>query len=342
MDASSLISTALNELLTPSIKLSDVLLKIKAVGHFINNKELKDWAQLELTGYRDSGMPVPAYRKIGVVPHVNLIHEDYAQNKGWQGNKLMAAEYLDNDLREALTHRTLGQSIAEIEQLAESGEKAGENPRMHIPPSMAAHVSKKLYAHNGWSIYSAWQVVPLNHLTGLLTVVRSKLVDLLLDLNQLDSKIPLQSLQGQQAVNDTVSKALHPHITVTNGNVNYSLGDGAVQSANTGHNAQLNTASGETVTQATSTAQVASLQELTEQLKQAIARDSAFDDHREEMSQEVERIEVQLQKPEPKKGIVKRAFESLQDLAVKGAGVATGHAVYELLKQAPHLIEVMS
>lgn len=334
MDASTLISTALDELLTPDIKLSDILLKIKAIGHFINNEELKSWANLELTGYSDSKIRVPAYRKIGVVPQVNLAHEDYAYNKGWQGHQNMIIEYLDKDLQESLTHFAMGQSVAEIEQF--TGQK--DNPSISIPHPICNIISKKIYEPNGWHIHSAWQLIPVNHLSALLARIRSKLVDLLLELNQLEKDVSLQSLKGRQAVTATVSKALNSTIHIAGGNVNISHGAGAVQAANSGDAAQLNTA-GNNAMQSVTPTQAASLRELVEQLKPVIAQEPSFEEHREEMEQEVERIEAQLQKPEPKKGIMKRAFESLQDLAVKGVGTATGHAVYELLKQAPDLID---
>ncbi|MDB5268752.1 MAG: hypothetical protein JWP58_1792 [Hymenobacter sp.] len=337
MNASQLISTALDELLTPTTKLSDILFKIKAIGHFIGNEELKSWATLQLSGYGGTSVEIPSYRRIGAVPRVNLVHEDFSFNGAQQSNQTMVVEYLDAELRDSLTHRYIGQSVAEIEQFASQEN----NPRINIPHPIFASISEKIYEPNGWHIHSAWQVLPVNHLVALLTTIRSKLVDLLLELDQLDKDVSLQTLQGKQAATETVSKALNSTVNIHGGNVNFSQGDGAVQAANSGDAAQLNTA-GNDATQSIAPAQADSLRELVEQLKQAVAQDAAFDGHREEIEQEVERIEVQLQKPEPKKSIMKRAFESLQDLAVKGAGVATGHAVYELLKQAPALLDAIS
>lgn len=336
MNAPDLISTALDELLTPSTKLSNILLRVKAIGHFIGNAELKAWASLELNGYHGSGTAIPLYRHIGVSPRVNLVKQTFS-HVIQQSNQAMVVEYMDAEMQNALTHRYIGQSVSELEHLAEQGG----NPRIDIPQPIYAMVSKKTYERSDWNIQSAWHVVPINHLTALLAVIRSKLLDLLLELDQLDKDISLQTLQGKQAATETVSKALNSTVNIHGGNVNFSQGDGAVQAANSGDAAQLNTA-GNNATQSITLTQVASLRELLEQLKPVIAQEPAFEEHREEMEQEVQRIEVQLQKPEPKKGIIKRAFESLQELAVKGAGVATGHAVYELLKQAPDLLDVIN
>jgi hypothetical protein len=335
MDATSLISTALNELLTPSIKLSDILLKIKAIAHFIGNQELKAWANLELTGYHDSKTEIPEYRKIGVIPRVNLAHVDYAYNRGWQANQPMVVDYLDSDLRSALNQRLMGQSVAEIEQIL---SQEGANPSINIPHSVSIIVSKEVYEPSDWRIHKAWQQIPLNHLSALLAIIRARLVDLLLELDQLGKNIELQSLQGQQAINNTVSKVLHSISVGAGGIVNVSHGERAIQATNTGAGAQQNIASGESISQSIGNTSAASLDELLKQLAHLIVTDDAFAANRQEMEQQLETVKVQLQKPEPKKGIIKRAFESITELAADGAGTMAGHAIFEVLHRAPELL----
>jgi hypothetical protein len=114
-------------------------------------------------------------------------------------------------------------------------------------------------------------------------------------------------------------------------------GDNAVQTGVTGASASANVASGNNNTQSNQAGQVASLPELIELVKQAL-RSTAFDSNREEINDEVKRIEVQLEKPEPKKGIIKRAFDSLQDLAADSAGAVGAHTVVELIKHVPALL----
>jgi hypothetical protein len=334
MDASALISTALDELLTPAAKLSDILLKVKAIGYFIGNQELKQWADVELTGYSGSSLPTPSYRKIGVVPEANLIHEYYSQTGGWQPNKKIPLEFLDNDVKEALEYVTIKQGVAEVERLADNDI----NPRINIATVMQNYITNKLYRKNGWLIHSAWQLIPVNHLSALLAKIRAKLVDLLLELDQLSKDVSLQSLQGRQAANDSVSKALHSISAGANSVINISHGDKSVQATNTGNQAQLNIASGETISQNIGASSAASLDELLKQLAHLIITDEAFTANRQEMEHQLETVKVQLQKPEPKKGIIKRAFESLTELAADGAGVMAGHAIFEVLHKAPELL----
>ena len=239
-------------------------------------------------------------------------------------------------MHDALTSKYVGNSISEIEEMASKDE----DPTIQLPEILCSDISKQIYI-NGWAIHKGWQLVPRTQMLGVLTAIRSKLIDLLLELNQLDQNVSLQSLQGKQAATETVSKALNSTILINGGNVNISHGASSVQSANSGDTAQLNT-TGNNATQSVASPQARPLRELVDQFKLVIAQEPAFEEHREEMEQEIERIEVQLQKPEPKKGIMKRAFESLQDLAVKGLGTATGHAMYELLKQAPVLLDAVN
>ncbi|WP_170865309.1 MarR family transcriptional regulator [Hymenobacter psychrotolerans] len=117
-----------------------------------------------------------------------------------------------------------------------------------------------------------------------------------------------------------------------------ATGSNSVQVTNTGQGAMLNVASGGQVTQAINGAQATSLADLVEQLKQALDGEPKLESHKEDIAEELRRIDVQLQKPEPKKSILARSFETLHDLAKDGLGSATGHVVFELLQQVPHLL----
>lgn len=138
--------------------------------------------------------------------------------------------------------------------------------------------------------------------------------------------------------NSDMSQANHSVSVATGGIANFNYATGAVQNLNTGANAQQNVTSGETVNQSIGTAQASSIDELLKQLTHLIVTDDAFAASRKEMEQQLETVKVQLQKPEPKKGVVKRAFESITELAADGAGVMAGHAIFELLHKAPELL----
>ena len=121
-----------------------------------------------------------------------------------------------------------------------------------------------------------------------------------------------------------------------------ATGSNSVQVTNTGQGATLNVASGGQVNQSVTGTQATSLIDLVEQLKQALVTEPKLEFHKEDIDDELRRIDAQLQKSDPKKSILARSFETLHDLAKDGLGSATGHVVFELLQQVPHLLGAAS
>lgn len=327
MKASELISAAIDEL-HGSTKLSTVLLKVKTIAFLIKNQQLKEWVNHELNGYFNNRDIIPEYRKIGVIPTCTLLHVYFTRTQGRQNNVPIPTEYLSKEDRDEITQKWIDNSIIEVEDWVE-GE--GEL-QISISASQCSYLSRTLYSGRNadWYIYRAWQIIPPSQLTNLLFTVRTKLLDLLLELSELGDDFSLASLQ-QKRVNEVVNS-----ITVGAGStVSVLHGDKNVQAISTGN------ASPITIAQSITPAQVASLADLVIELRRVI-EDDIFNDHREEMQQEIERIEIQVQKPDPKKNLIKRAFESLRDLTAESAGTLTGHAIFELLKRGSELIELSS
>jgi hypothetical protein len=125
-------------------------------------------------------------------------------------------------------------------------------------------------------------------------------------------------------------------ITAPNGVVNLHYGDNGQQTTSTGKAAQLTIAQGDNATQSITNGPALLLPELLAQIKEAFAADPAFKQQREEIEDEFQRIEGQLHKAEPKKNILKRSVESLQEIAKGGAAV---QALGELLIKAYEQIE---
>lgn len=326
MQAGTIVNKAIDDLLDPEVKLNNALLKVKVIAALIGNEELKQLVKNELEGYSD-GTPVPDYRRHHVMTRANLLTPHGEQS---QRNVLVAIEYLEDSLRDSLMYCNLRQSVSELSHLIGQGE--GDELHMPITKSMQRLIQNALYSRSDWHINSSWRVLSVSTVEGILSTVKSKLLDILLELKvAFGDDLPLQSLQQKQEANDTVNRAMQS-IHVTNGTVNVSNGDSSVQATNTGQGA-INAAAGTNISQSISGEQSTSLQELIKQLEQLIAEESAFDSQREEMSDELKRVDVQLKRDEPKKSIVKRSFESLKDLAADAVGTTAGHAVFELIKQ---------
>lgn len=239
MTAPELISAAIDDALQPATRLVDVLLKVKALSHLLKEDQLKEWVNLEVGGYPGSGQKVPAYRKIGVVPKVHLIHKFTGQQLL---NQSMAVEYLDKDLQAILVSKYVGNGVAEIEHMA--GQTT--DGTIDLPHPINAAVAGKAY-HEDWHIHRSWQLVPTNQLVGVLTSIRSKVIDLLFELKDLGSDVTLRSFQAK--VQETVSKVLHPIQVGEGGVLNIAHGANSVQATNTGPDSSLNAASGAAVNQ---------------------------------------------------------------------------------------------
>ena len=331
MNAATLISSAIEEVLTPSVKLAPILLKIKAIAHLLKNEELKQWAELELNGYANSEATAPEYRRIHAAPMVDLIHERYAFNQSYESNMPMLTDHLDEQDWKALNTARVANSLADIEEMINSDG----TPRMHISQYLCDKVSQRVYRPNGWHIHRAWQHVSKTQLHGLLASIRSKLLDLLLQLDSLGADAFIPSLITQPHVKEKIEQAVQS-ITAPNGVVNLHYGDNGQQTTSTGKAAQLTIAQGDNATQSITNGPALLLPELLAQIKEAFAADPAFKQQREEIEDEFQRIEGQLHKAQPKKNILKRSVESLQEIAKGGAAV---QALGELLIKAYEQIE---
>ncbi|WP_073288124.1 AbiTii domain-containing protein [Hymenobacter psychrotolerans] len=239
MTAPELISAAIDDALQPATRLTDVLLKVKALAYLLKDERLKEWANLEIGGYQGSGQKVPAYRKVGVVPKVHLIHKFTGQQLP---NQSMAVEYLEEDLKSALVSKYVGNGVAEIEHMATQTTDG----TIDLPHPINAVVAQKAY-HEDWHIHRSWQVIPTNQLVGVVTSIRSKVVDLLFELQDLGNDITLRSFQVK--VQETVSKVLHSIQVGEGGILNISHGANSVQATNTGQDSSLNAATGKSVHQ---------------------------------------------------------------------------------------------
>ncbi len=325
MNASSLVTKAIDDLLNPAVKLGDALLKLKAVAFTIGNDKLKEFVKHEIEGYTASGLDIPHYRRVGAKLKGNLV-----TGYGHQQNNLnIPVEYLKDDEDELYSHRPLPQGVTELEHLV----KKGKNLFIDIPAPLIRDIQKQLYSKSPWKIHSAWQELTAPSVEGVLNAIRNKALEVVLEIkSQYGDDLQLDSLKTKQEVNELVNKSLQ-YFTVENGGVlNFASGDSSLQATNTGQGA-INASTGTGAIQSISGEQSNSLSGLVEQIKHLLSEESAFDEHLEEMDEELKRVEVQLKREEPKKSIIKRSFESLKELAADAAGITAGHAVFELIKQ---------
>ena len=164
MTGSELITAAIEEVLNPAAKLSDVLLKLQAISYLTDNNDLKSWVENELNGYYNSDVAVPDYRRIGTAVRGNLTT---LMGNGWQNNQPIMTEYMGSEMHELLTHRYLNHSVSELEHLVGNSGKNGQLT-IDIPHAIHRDITKTIYKANGWYIHSAWQLLSTTSIQGVL------------------------------------------------------------------------------------------------------------------------------------------------------------------------------
>lgn len=154
-------------------KLTDALFKTKVLLHKIGHKELVEWMNHELNGYPDKNT-IPPYRILSAQVLVN------ASNGAWQiDSHPIPLAHLEKDYRNVLETAKMDQSLAVLEKFT---EKNSGHLRSPIPIEANGLLGKGL--GNGYHISSAWCEIQLSGVVQILTQVRSRLLDFVLELNE--------------------------------------------------------------------------------------------------------------------------------------------------------------
>lgn len=151
--------------------LTAALLKTKVLLHRLGEKELLDWVNGELQGYK-SVDNLPDYRVLKVIVRCTISNGSYRHS-----NQAVPLKHLEEETGRLLTTDYLAQSIAVIE-----GYIDNENLRITIAPEMYPLLSKAF--SNGYHIESAWGVHSAGAMTQVVTEVTSRLLDFILELSE--------------------------------------------------------------------------------------------------------------------------------------------------------------
>jgi len=151
--------------------LSEALLKTKVLLHQIGKKELAEWVNQELNGYTDRET-VPDYRKLPAQVLAN------ASNAAWRvSSHPIPTMHLPEEMRTNFETAYFQNSLAVLEEFAkeESGHIAGP-----IPMECNGLLSQGL--GNNFKVERAWCQTSTHDVKGILTQVRSRLLDFILEL----------------------------------------------------------------------------------------------------------------------------------------------------------------
>jgi hypothetical protein len=153
--------------------LTDALIKTKVLLHRLGQKELVGWVNLELTGYPED-VPVPEYRNLNVQVKGNVTNVAYNYN-----DQLLPTAHLGEDVRRMFTLYGARESITALEELARKDEPGLCIP---IPPEFYGLLGKTLA--NDFKVQQAWRAIGPGQMAQILTQVRSRLLDFVLELSE--------------------------------------------------------------------------------------------------------------------------------------------------------------
>jgi hypothetical protein len=153
--------------------LTDALIKTKVLLYRLGQKELVGWVNLELTGYPED-VPVPEYRNLNVQVKGNVTNVAYNYN-----DQLLPTAHLGEDVRRMFTLYGARESITALEELARKDEPGLCIP---IPPEFYGLLGKTLA--NDFKVQQAWRAIGPGQMAQILTQVRSRLLDFVLELSE--------------------------------------------------------------------------------------------------------------------------------------------------------------
>lgn len=172
--------------------LTEALIKTKVVLHKIGHKELIDWVNNELNGYSDTAS-LPSYRTLSAQVLANMANMAYQVNA-----HPIPIMHLKESYRESLETAKMTESLAVLEKFTESD---GGSLRRPIPME-ANHILGEPLS-GGFQIQNAWSEIQLTGITSILTQVRSRLLDFLLELNEsFDDEMSDEEVRQRAAITD--------------------------------------------------------------------------------------------------------------------------------------------
>lgn len=318
------IDTILEDIVNPEVKLSDTLLKVQILAYKIDNQPLKGWVNNELNGYRKKDKP--NYREIPTAVKATLIQDRGFGGAVIQNNFVIPLDMLDNKLSTALRFWEVDSSVSEIENmlLKEDGSFS-----LAVSPIFFQYFNKLLA--NEWQVQSARQLISNNSLQGILSKIKSTLINFILELNkEFGNSSDISIMSKKREVDNIFGKTIG---AISGHNIQISYGDNSSSFSNSGENAKVNMATGNNNTLNISSEVKNEIEEFVKVLKSNLDNLSLTADEKEDISNEVIRVEAQLKRDEPKTSIIGAALNTIHQILLGVTTDAYSPIILEKLRQ---------
>ncbi|MDR6545062.1 acyl-CoA hydrolase [Chryseobacterium rhizosphaerae] len=208
-----LLEQIINELInTKDYSLNSALLKTKVLATRIQNRELLDWVNSELTGYNDVDT-MPEYRK-GIV---NGLNGNYMNGRMMYKNHEIPTIGLSEDVENFLRYMDFSNSVTELENLCSIKGSTLNSPVR--PEHVAIIEANWVNMGNPYlSIQGVNRVMSKSLIEGILSNVRNKLLDFMLKVDEEFGNITeIKELRNKQ---NEISRIVNNTIINNNGDGN--------------------------------------------------------------------------------------------------------------------------
>ncbi len=312
-----LINSIVEDLVSSDRKLSETMLKVKVLALKMHHEKLSSWIKSEIEGYE--GKEIPDYRVVGVGVFGNVIQDGFG---GFytKNNMPLPIEFLEDKIKELLNSAPLRHPIAEIEDMALSDTDF----EVSIPYVVFGKLSEPLA--NGWKIDSAWQLITKNKIQGIISKIKSTLLDFLMELSdEIREEEDFNLIEDKPKVDNIYDKTIGQ---ISGKTINISIGNENIQQANVGDHSTSNVASGANIEQTISQETNGEIKEFIGLLKEKLDEIELNDDDKEDIVIETERVENQLGREKPKTNIINNSLRVIESIL---AGVAANAVTPMLL-----------
>ena len=165
-----------------NVSLEDSLLKLKIFAFRLKNEELINFIDFELNGYK--GVKLPEYRVLdGIL--IGTLSNGY-----WLcSNRVLATAHLKKYKLQDITICEIKESVSVLQSYLDSDEN---NLSKIIPPEYYNKLSETY--DNGFFVQTAYVPISKAQISGILTSIREKLIDLMLTLENEFDKIEIENL----------------------------------------------------------------------------------------------------------------------------------------------------
>ncbi len=194
------------DILDRKVSLSDILLKAKVLGYRLKNDEFKKWVKSELDGYMEQA-DVPDYRILTSYPVGTLTNGARTYT-----NDPVQTIILPPDLQDEWTKVHITEGVRAVEELSGENNLGAQWPQSRVSYFNALR-ARKLGDSYGYSSISL--PLPGHAFTQILTTVRSRLQDFILEISDLPWKVDSNSQLPKEEVQRLVNQIiLHNHAGV--------------------------------------------------------------------------------------------------------------------------------